>query len=470
MLSREENELLTRGGPARRWARCFAATGCLPCSAKSYPSRTATRCACACWARTSSPSATARAAWGCSPSIARTAAPRWPTGATRTAGCAASTTAGSSTSRAMCGDAARTARQHLQGPHPPRAYPTREAGGAIWLPRRARAGAAVSRPGGAGRPANGRSVVKVFEDCSYAQGMEGSIDSAHSDYLHSSTILGRPRDHAPRLEGKDTPYGFHYAAIRRPDVDADTHQYVRVTLFVAPCSVLIPPLRSPGLGSDSAANLGADRRRAHLLLRLRPQPGRSAAAHASRRLSGAVALRCGLRPARTRQNLHLQDRAAMRTDSWSGVDGVRSQDHAVAESMGPIADRTREHLGASDVAVIRMRRCLLDAARALAAGVDPPVSRPPYPGVRSTPRRGLSRATRHGRPSSTVAPRRPVPRWARAGAAATLRGRPNRQVAGSRPGRRGCTGARRRSRSRGYDAVAGAVLRRAGATTRPPAQ
>ena len=68
-----------------------------------------------------------------------------------------------------------------------------------------------------------------------------------------------------------------------------------------------------------------------------------------------------LHPARTRQNQHLQDRAAMRAGSWSGIVGVRSQDHAVAESMGPIVDRTREHLGASDVAVIRMRRRLLDA-------------------------------------------------------------------------------------------------------------
>ena len=40
--------------------------------------------------------------------------------------------------------------------------------------------------------------------------------------------------------------------------------------------------------------------------------------------------------------------------------------------MGPIVDRTKEHLGASDVAVIRMRRRLLDAVQAFMAGVDPP--------------------------------------------------------------------------------------------------
>jgi hypothetical protein len=41
--------------------------------------------------------------------------------------------------------------------------------------------------------------------------------------------------------------------------------------------------------------------------------------------------------------------------------------------MGPIFDRTTEHLGSSDAMVIRTRRRLLDAARALAhSGTVPP--------------------------------------------------------------------------------------------------
>ena len=77
------------------------------------------------------------------------------------------------------------------------------------------------------------------------------------------------------------------------------------------------------------------------------------------------------RPRRNRQNLHLQDRAAMRQGNWSGIEGVNSQDFAVVESMGPIVDRTREHLGVSDMAVIRMRRRMLDAVRAHQAGGPP---------------------------------------------------------------------------------------------------
>ena len=43
------------------------------------------------------------------------------------------------------------------------------------------------------------------------------------------------------------------------------------------------------------------------------------------------------------------------------------------ESMGPIYDRSQEHLGTSDRAVIRMRRILISAAKALAeTGTAPP--------------------------------------------------------------------------------------------------
>ena len=42
------------------------------------------------------------------------------------------------------------------------------------------------------------------------------------------------------------------------------------------------------------------------------------------------------------------------------------------ETAGPIYDRTREHLGSTDVALIRMHRLLLRAAKGLARGEAPP--------------------------------------------------------------------------------------------------
>ena len=264
------------------------------------------------------------------------------------------------------------------------AYPTREANGSIW----AYLGPRDQMPPfpeweWQRAPAAQFGVTKIYEDCNYLQGVEGSIDSAHSDYLHSSNIRGRPRDHAPRLETQDTAYGFRYAAIRRPDAHADTHQYVRVTIWVAPFYVFTPPQRagissSAGAGQDvlvQQAWVPIDDEHNYFFSLRYNRTGPLAEAHAAQfRMDAAF------RPARNRANLHLQDRAAMRAGtSWSGIDGVNSQDFAVVESMGPIVDRTREHLGASDVAVIRMRRRLLEAVRAHQAGALPPGLDPSIP-------------------------------------------------------------------------------------------
>ena len=42
------------------------------------------------------------------------------------------------------------------------------------------------------------------------------------------------------------------------------------------------------------------------------------------------------------------------------------------KNAGPVYDRTREHLGSTDVALIRMHRLLLRAAKALMNGQEPP--------------------------------------------------------------------------------------------------
>ena len=65
-------------------------------------------------------------------------------------------------------------------------------------------------------------------------------------------------------------------------------------------------------------------------------------------------------------NMHLQDRELMERGNFSGVIGASIQDRAVQESMGPICDRTQEHLGTSDKAVIFYRRLLLQKLKELA--------------------------------------------------------------------------------------------------------
>ena len=64
-------------------------------------------------------------------------------------------------------------------------------------------------------------------------------------------------------------------------------------------------------------------------------------------------------------NLYGLDRHVQRTRNFSGIYGINNQDRAIVESMGPICDRWNEHLGTSDIAVIAMRRRLIEAAKAL---------------------------------------------------------------------------------------------------------
>jgi hypothetical protein len=90
-------------------------------------------------------------------------------------------------------------------------------------------------------------------------------------------------------------------------------------------------------------------------------------------------------PRANRDNDYLMDRAAQKAGlTFSGVMGIAMQDASLQESMGPIADRTREHLTSTDNGIIMARNRLIRAARALAEkGEAPPGLDPATHRVRS---------------------------------------------------------------------------------------
>ena len=92
------------------------------------------------------------------------------------------------------------------------------------------------------------------------------------------------------------------------------------------------------------------------------------------------------RSVRNRANGYLQDRRAQKTESFTGIDGINTQDRAVQESMGLIADRSREHLGPADRAVIQARRLLLQAVETVRVGGTPAGVAPTYYPLRSAER------------------------------------------------------------------------------------
>jgi hypothetical protein len=84
------------------------------------------------------------------------------------------------------------------------------------------------------------------------------------------------------------------------------------------------------------------------------------------------------RPERGPENDFRIDRDAQRSTTFSGIPGgPRDQDRAMTETMEPVLDRSDEHLGTTDVAIIAMRRQLLRLARDLEQGIEPPMAGDP---------------------------------------------------------------------------------------------
>jgi phthalate 4,5-dioxygenase len=82
-----------------------------------------------------------------------------------------------------------------------------------------------------------------------------------------------------------------------------------------------------------------------------------------------------LLPAANARNDYLVDRTTQKTKTFTGIPGVSEQDLAVQESMGPVCDRTKEHLGTSDLGIIATRRRIMGAAQALQEGTEPHAAR-----------------------------------------------------------------------------------------------
>jgi phthalate 4,5-dioxygenase oxygenase subunit len=81
-----------------------------------------------------------------------------------------------------------------------------------------------------------------------------------------------------------------------------------------------------------------------------------------------VDLDANYRPLRTMENGFWQDRQAMKAGNFTGISGFPNQDVAMWLTMGEIADRSNDRLGASDLAIVEFRRQMVDAAKAFQRG------------------------------------------------------------------------------------------------------
>ena len=269
-----------------------------------------------------------------------------------------------------------------------RAYPVEECGGVIWIYMGpADEKPAFQRPIFAPSDTTRIAHLKVVIDTNWAQGLEGAIDSAHSSSLHSSdmpaarvngstatgTAWQRPStDKSPRLQSQETEFGFRYAAIRRPIQNAATSDYVRVTLFVAPFNVLIPPNNVYNVHQMSVP---IDDRHNAIYLTAWTDVGPGVEQEAWRKFTGTqlgIDLDKQYRKIDNAAKNYGQNRQDMKLGNFTGIRGFPNQDIAMQESMGAIADRTKERLGASDLAIVEFRRIMVKAVREFMQGKKAP--------------------------------------------------------------------------------------------------
>jgi phthalate 4,5-dioxygenase oxygenase subunit len=270
-------------------------------------------------------------------------------------------------------------------------YPTWEGGGLVWTYM----GPPEHRPPVpeyefTRAPQTHRYVSKTFEECNWLQALEGGLDTSHSSFAHNNDIHDaahlRSQDTAPRLEVYRTDYGYTYAGIRT----LGDKSYVRAYHYVMPAQQMRGRVTSRKAGHvEEHPTING-----HLwvpiddttcwvynwmysytpelplseeyAVALETQYGRGP----DDLIPGTFKLKRNLR------NDYLIDRQVQKTKSFTGIEGVNTQDMALQEGMGPIVDRSQEHLGTSDRAIIVMRQLLMEAMSDLEAGapvrgVDP---------------------------------------------------------------------------------------------------
>jgi len=239
-----------------------------------------------------------------------------------------------------------------------------------------------------------RYVSKVIQECSWLQALEGGIDTSHVPILHRTIgkdsnragfKAGHPfiRAKAPTVVVDLTDYGFRYAGIR----PLDEHEvFIRTYHFVMPFHQIRP----------SKIASGADSIAGHIWVPMDDETTMvynweysdepvSDDDRLERRLGNGPedVDATTFRARRNKRNDYLLDRRVQKTETFTGIDGVNNQDRAVQESMGTIVDRSREHLGPADKAIIQARRLLLSAVKTAQEGGTPRGIRPTYYAIRA---------------------------------------------------------------------------------------
>jgi len=252
-------------------------------------------------------------------------------------------------------------------------------------------------------------ISKRVQECNWFQALEGGIDSSHISFLHAplsheDTELAQEMDRAsfgvgeavqtadraPRFEVVDTDYGAMIGARRSW---TDGQYYWRITQFLMPFYTMPPTDRGERTTQSHIWVPMDDTNVVNWMITWhpdRPLTSEERALH----IAGKGAHVCDYAPATSqaygdvrtaanRDNDYGMDWELHRTRMVCGIPGFGVQDQAVQESQGAIVDRALERLGSSDTAIIHVRRKLLNMAKALRDLGNVPAEKPESFCVRS---------------------------------------------------------------------------------------
>ena len=268
-------------------------------------------------------------------------------------------------------------------------YPSVERGGVIYIYM----GPSVLKPQPpelewAYLPKKQRTATKRLQQNNWLQAVEGGIDSSHISFLHSRTNnqannkkspIPRNKYHAqdrhPVFQIEEMDYGLRIAARRNA---GPKKFYWRITQYLYPYYTMIPPVgdfdTSKGQPYAGHAWVPIDDENTWTWS-FGASPEREYTKD-ERKFSGGKDGMWGpidqnYFPLQNRDNNYLIDREVQRTRSFTGINGIPNQDAAVQESMGSIVDRSKEKLGTSDAAIIAFRKSLIKLTKEVAEGKEP---------------------------------------------------------------------------------------------------
>jgi phthalate 4,5-dioxygenase len=230
-------------------------------------------------------------------------------------------------------------------------------------------------------PKSQRFATRHIQECNWLQGLEGGFDPTHLSFLHRGDSEANRRIVVTLYEVMPTDFGFVVGTGRDPGNGS----------ILWNVNVMLMPFHKIISSVPHAAHVWAPIDDENTMLY-------SIDFHPDRALSETDLARSkewrGIHTEnisgtdhaiRNKHNDYLIDRAQQASGaSYTGMQGLGTQDCAIQESMGPIADRSAEHLLACDAAIVKIRRLLLQTLNDHAAGNPLPGMRPESYRVRST--------------------------------------------------------------------------------------